>query len=121
MPNVLNMSDLQSADFDVGTATNLLLENFTPGRFEPVHYVNYSDTRDECFRFNYKKRAKYALKLPEHDREIFLPNAESVSHVLTNSGRPNISKWSVYDFFNARRRGGNGLESKLGGAVIRKL
>ena len=101
MPYVPNTPE----DYDVDEATDRLLERYTPG--SPVeaaprrqlHYVNHlGGTHDGLLSYNYTKKAKYALKLPERNEEILLPSAEAVGQVLSDSGREKISKWTVSSF-----------------------
>jgi len=99
-------------------------ENFPPehANLRPIQFVNCTGvTEDGLLSYNYAKKAKYALKLPERNEEILLPNAEAVGAVLLESGRQKITKWTVYDYFNTRRRYGQRLLNKLEGAILRKL
>ena len=124
MPYVPNTPE----DYDVDEATDRLLERYTPG--SPVesvprrqlHYVNHlGGTCDGLLSYNYTKKAKYALKLPERNEEILLPSAEAVGQVLSDSGREKISKWTVYDYFSANGTPGQRMQNKLQGATLRKL
>ena len=72
MPYVPNTPE----DYDVDEATDRLLERYTPG--SPVeaaprrqlHYVNHlGGTHDGLLSYNYTKKAKYALKLPERNED----------------------------------------------------
>lgn len=93
-------------------------ENFP----RPIQFVNCTSVTDDgLLSYSYVKKAKYALKLPERNEEILLPNAESVCQMLLESGRQKITKWTVYDYFNTRRVYGQRLNNKLEGAVLRKL
>jgi len=91
----------------------------TPRPIQLVHCTGA--TEDGLLSYNYVKKAKYGLKLPERNEEIFLPNAEAVGSVLLESGRQKITKWTVYDYFNTRRIYGQRLKNKLEGAILRKL
>ena len=124
MPYVPNTPE----DYDVDEATDRLLERYTPG--SPVeaaprrqlHYVNHlGGTHDGLLSYNYTKKAKYALKLPERNEEILLPSAEAVGQVLSDSGREKISKWTVYDYFSANGTLGRRMKNKLQGASLRKV
>ena len=137
MPNVRDMPVGEDGRAAVEEHTDRLVELYRPGgtvlvdedpdtrQNEPApqyHYVNHlGTTEDGLLTYNYTRRAKYGLKLPERNKEIFLPNASSVSDVLVESGRQRITKWTVYDYFNTRRRYGPRIERKLEGAVLRKL
>ena len=99
-------------------------ENFPPehANLRPIQLVHCTGvTEDGLLSYNYVKKAKYGLKLPERNEEILLPNAESVCQMLLESGRQKITKWTVYDYFNTRRVYGQRLKNKLEGAILRKL
>jgi hypothetical protein len=78
-------------------------------------------TPDGLLSYTYQRQARYALKLPERQEEIFLPDADAVGQVLADSGRRRITKCTVFDFFNQKREKGKCLLKKLDGATIRKL
>ena len=78
-------------------------------------------TPDGLLSYTYQRQARYALKLPERQEEIFLPDADAVGQVLADSGRRRITKCTVFDFFNPKREKGKCLLKKLDGATIRKL
>ena len=78
-------------------------------------------TPDGLLSYTYQRQARYALKLPERQEEIYLPDADAVGQVLADSGRRRITKCTVFDFFNQKREKGKCLLKKLDGATIRKL